>query len=161
MEINILIEDEFKGRVTRRWLIETAKAALAAEKAGDNTELGVLITTQDRVQQLNWTYRDLNEPTDVLSFFMIDGEKKAADDFITAPDNVRHLGEVIISYPQALKQAREHKHTVKKEIAILLVHGVLHLLGYDHAEDADEMKMKVRETVILDRITNNQDTSTK
>ena len=162
MEINILIEDEFKNRLTRRWLITTVQAVLTAEKAGDNTELGVMITTQERVQQLNWTYRNKNEPTDVLSFFMIDGEKtqKGSEIFVTPPDNIRHIGEVIISYPQSLKQAREHKHTVKKEITILLIHGILHLLGYDHVEDDEESKMKARESALLKRITNNQNTNT-
>lgn len=154
MEINILIEDEFKGKVTKRWLSTVAEKVLTAEKTDDNVELGVLITTQEKVRSLNWTYRNKNEPTDVLSFFMIpekaQKELALADIFVTPPDNVRHLGEVIISYPQAKVQAKEHKHTIKKEIAILLIHGVLHLLGYDHEEPVDVKIMKARESIILE-----------
>jgi probable rRNA maturation factor len=159
MEINILIEDEFKGRLTKRRITEIVKQVLAAEKTSENTELGVLITTQENIHELNRAYRGKDKPTDVLSFFMIEGEKPQDDPeiFITAPDNIRHLGEVIISYPQALLQARERKHTVKEEITILLIHGVLHLLGYDHEEsEAEEKRMKARENKILMRLIENK-----
>jgi rRNA maturation RNase YbeY len=59
---------------------------------------------------------------------------------------------VVISYPQAVIQARENKHTVKKEITVLLIHGILHLLGYDHEKPKDEKRMKPRETAILGQI---------
>jgi len=152
VEINILIEDEFKKKVTRRWLTAVAKQVLTAEKTGANVELGILITNQERVQELNWTYRNKNEPTDVLSFYMVPEPSQRKDAFIAAPDNILHLGEVVISYPQAAIQAKEHRHSAKKEIAILMIHGILHLLGYDHEKPADEKKMKPREIVILDQI---------
>ena len=152
MEINILIDDEFKKKITRRWLTEIAERVLLAEKTGTNVELGILITNQEKVQELNWTYRNKNEPTDVLSFYMIPEPSQKKDTFITAPDNIQHLGEVVISYPQAVIQARENKHTVKKEITVLLIHGILHLLGYDHEKLKDEKRMKPRETAILDQI---------
>jgi probable rRNA maturation factor len=126
MEINILVDAEFKKKITRRWLISVAEQVLIAEKTGTNVELGVLITNQEKVQELNWTYRNKNEPTDVLSFYMIPEPAQKKDTFITAPDNIQHLGEVVISYPQAIIQARENKHTVKKEITVLLIHGILH-----------------------------------
>lgn len=148
MEINILIEEEYKGKITRTWLSEIAERVLAAEKTGNNVELGILLTNQGKIQELNWKYRNLNKPTDVLSFYMIP-EKGLVDTFITPPDNIRHLGEVIISYPQAKIQAKEHKHTIKEEIAILIIHGVLHLLGYDHEELNDEKVMRARESAIL------------
>jgi probable rRNA maturation factor len=148
MEINILIEEEYKGKITRTWLSETAKKVLAAEKTGQNVELGILMTNQRKIEELNRKYRNINKPTDVLSFFMIP-ENGLADAFITPPDNIRHLGEVIVSYPQAKIQAKERKHTIKEEIAILIIHGVLHLLGYDHEELNDEKVMKARESAIL------------
>ena len=152
MEVNISIADEFKGRITQRWLRNVAEQALKAEKTGQNVEMGILITNQENIRILNRTYRSKNEPTDVLSFYMIPEAKQPEETFITPPDNVKHIGEVVISYPQALKQAREAKHTVKNEIAVLLVHGILHLLGYDHEELEEEQKMKPREAAILNRI---------
>ena len=152
MEINILVDDDFKKKVTKRWLTAVAEQVLTAEKTGTNVELGILITNQEQVQELNWAYRNKNEPTDVLSFYMIPEPAQKKDAFITAPDNVLHLGEVVISYPQAVIQARENKHTVKKEITVLLIHGILHLLGYDHEKPKDEKRMKPRETAILGQI---------
>ena len=156
MEINILIEDEFKGRITRKQLIDIAKKVLTSENTGDNIEMGILITTQEKIKELNRIYRHINEPTDVLSFFMVPEKEQSPvtlkEIFITPPDNVRHLGEVIISYPQAKIQAVQQKHTVKDEIITLLVHGTLHLLGYDHEAVPDRNRMKIRETAILKTI---------
>ena len=72
--------------------------------------------------------------------------------FVQPPDGVLHLGEVIISCPQAIMQAEEHQHSVKKEIAILRIHGVLHLLGYEHDEPERERQMRARETEILNQV---------
>ena len=92
----------------------------------------------------------------MLSFFMIPEKAErgvdSTDIFVMPPDNIRHLGEVIISYPQAKEQATEHKHTVKEEIAVLIIHGTLHLLGYDHEIPGDEKIMRARESAILKTI---------
>ncbi|MBN1366861.1 MAG: rRNA maturation RNase YbeY [Dehalococcoidales bacterium] len=152
MEINISIDDEYKKRITQRSLRNITERTLKMEKTGENVEMGILITNQENIRTLNLTYRDINEPTDVLSFYMIPEAEHEGDMFIVPPDNVKHIGEVVISYPQALKQARENRHKVQKEIAVLLVHGILHLLGYDHEEPADEAKMKPREKAILDSV---------
>ena len=72
--------------------------------------------------------------------------------FTGPPDGINHLGEVVISYPQAMQQAQEQGHDVKQELAVLIVHGVLHLLGYDHELPDKEQKMKARENEILKRL---------
>ena len=72
--------------------------------------------------------------------------------FILPPDGVRHLGEVIISCPQAASQASERHHSLEREIAILTVHGVLHLLGYEHDKPELEQAMRAKEAEILSRI---------
>jgi len=153
MVINIIIEDDFKKKISRRLVRSVAEQVLLAEKTPGNTEVGVLITTQEKVHELNRSYRKIDRPTDVLSFYMIPespGDRSGV--FINPPDDLRHLGEVIISYPQAVIQARDNHHPVKREITILLVHGVLHLLGYDHEKPADERRMKNREKAILKTI---------
>ena len=78
-----------------------------------------------------------------------DGEEFS---FIAPPDGIKHLGEVIISYPQAEIQAVEHDHSVEKEAAVLAIHGVLHLLGYDHIEDKEAEEMEAREKIILESL---------
>jgi probable rRNA maturation factor len=85
----------------------------------------------------------------VLSFAMREKGPADAPDFVFPSGEAAHLGEVIISYPQAEIQAADHGHSTKNEVAILLVHGVLHLLGYDHDEPERRQKMQAREKEIL------------
>ena len=156
MEINVLVDKGFEGCPGADWLRNIAEQVLIAQGAGSDVELGLVITGQERVKQLNKDYRDKDMPTDVLAFYMVStgGEKEVESfDFIAPPDGVSHLGEVIISYPQAVIQAEEHQHSVRRELAILIIHGVLHLLGYDHEEPEQEEKMKEREQEILSQVT--------
>lgn len=154
MEINVLIEEGFEENLGASWLQGIAGQVLVTQDIGSGLELGLVITGQERVRQLNRSYLGNDEPTDVLSFPMLTeplagGESEASSPFVQPPDGVLHLGEVIVSYPQAVIQAREHRHSVKREIAILIIHGVLHLLGYDHDKPEPERRMKTRETEIL------------
>ncbi|GAI10330.1 unnamed protein product, partial [marine sediment metagenome] len=91
--------------------------------------------------------------TDVLAFSMLP-EQPGGDlaSFVAPPDGIQHLGEVIISYPQAVIQAEERQHSVEREITILIIHGVLHLLGYEHDKPEMEHQMRAREAEILSYI---------
>ena len=155
MEINVLIDEEFEASIEEGWLQSVVERVLIAQGVSSDVELGLVIASEERVQQLNQSYIGKNEPTDVLAFAMLPEQSAqgvpGADfpAFVVPPDGVRHLGEVIISYPQAAAQAEEHQHSVKREIAILIIHGVLHLLGYDHDEPALKRLMTARETEIL------------
>ena len=148
MEINVLIDPEFKNLLLTGWLKKVIKATLAREGMSGNIELGLFVSGQGKIRELNQKYRNEDEPTDVLAFAT---EKEMGFlPFIEPPDGVRHLGEVTVSYPQAVIQAGEHHHSVEKEIAILTIHGVLHLLGYDHDEPENGKKMKAKEKEILE-----------
>jgi probable rRNA maturation factor len=147
MEINISIDRGFRGCPAPRWLEGIARQVLEAQGAGAEAEMGLLIATQERVKELNRDYLGEDAPTDVLAF---SAREEGADlPFIHPPDGLLHLGEVIIAYPQAVIQADEHRHSVKKELAILLIHGLLHLLGYDHDEPDSERRMGAREAELL------------
>ncbi len=152
MEINVLIDEGLEGCPEVSWLQSVAEQVLIAQGAGSDVELGLVIATQQRVRQLNKSHRGKDESTDVLAFYMIPENGAASSPFITPPDRVLHLGEVIISYPQAVIQAKEHQHSIKKELAILIIHGVLHLLGYDHEEPEPKRLMTAREKEILSSI---------
>ena len=155
MEINLTIEQEFAGCPDAGWFQRIAEQVLEAQGIGTNVELGILITGQERVQELNRAYRGEDHPTDVLSFYMTaPGEESGGDSerFVVAPDGVTHLGEVVISYPQAAIQAREHRHSVNKELAVLTIHGTLHLLGYDHEDEQQRQAMVAREQAILNAV---------
>ena len=153
MEINVLLDEGFEECLEASWLEGVAEKVLVAQGADSRAELGLAIVGQERVRQLNLSYLGKDEPTDVLAFSMLP-EQPAGDlaPFVAPPDGVEHLGEVIISYPQAVIQAEEHRHSVKREIAILVIHGVLHLLGYEHDKPELEREMRAREAEILSTI---------
>ena len=156
MEINVLIDQDFEAYLGAGWLAEVARQVLTAEPASPDAELSLVITGQERVQQLNRDYLGRDRPTDVLAFSMLAGlpaeGEASAPPFVAPPDGVVHLGEVIISYPQAVIQAEEHKHPVPKEIALLIIHGILHLLGYDDEKPEEKRQMRAREREILSAI---------
>jgi probable rRNA maturation factor len=155
MEINVLIEEGIEGGPEADWLQRIMEKALLAEEVPPNIEISLLITGQERIQELNREYRGQDKPTDVLSFSMSeqkDEEEEEPVAFIGPPDGLIHLGEIIISYPQAVLQAAERGHSVKKELAVLIVHGILHVLGYDHEKPEMEPAMTSREKEILSEL---------
>ena len=152
MEINVLIDEGLEGCPETSWLQSVAEQALVAQNAGSWVELGLVITSQERVQRLNLSYLGRDAPTDVLAFSALEEIGADLPPFVTPPDGVLHLGEVIISYPQAVMQAKEHRHSIKREIAILIIHGILHLLGYEHDKPELKRLMSAREKEILSRI---------
>ena len=155
MEINVLIDEDLEGSLEVSWLQSVAEQVLVAQEADAGVEMGLVIATEERVQQLNKSYRGKDEPTDVLAFSMLPSEQMPETDFppfVKPPNGVLHLGEVIISYPQAVIQAEEHQHPIKREVAILIIHGVLHLLGYEHDRPELKRQMRARETEILNLI---------
>jgi len=153
MEINVLVDEDPKGCLEVGWLESVAEKVLVTQGVDSRAELGLVIAGQEKVRQLNFSYLGKDEPTDVLAFSMLP-EQPEVDlaTFVAPPDGIQHLGEVIISYPQALIQAEEHQHSVEREIAILIIHGVLHLLGYEHDEPELERDMRAREAELLSYI---------
>jgi probable rRNA maturation factor len=144
-EVSIRIEAPFRGRLDRASLRRLAVRVLKAESVEPPAEVSLAVTDDETVRDLNRRYRGLDEPTDVLSF----GHEATAEPFVTPPDGVRRLGEVILSYPTAERQAGEAGHSVQEEAAHLVVHGILHLLGYDHESLLDERRMRAREKSLL------------
>jgi probable rRNA maturation factor len=151
MEINVLIDKELEGKLEPAWLRKIAEQVLTLLVAGNNAELGLFITSEERIRQLNRDYLGREEPTDVLAFSAREGVEDLPP-FVPPPDGVLHLGEVIISYPQAVIQAEEYKHSVEREILILVIHGVLHLMGYKDDTPEFELAMRAREAMVLSQI---------
>jgi probable rRNA maturation factor len=144
MEISVLIDEAYKDELDADWLEGVAGCVLAAQDAFD-AEIELMITGQERMRLLNRQYRGKDKPTDVLAFPAAAPESGFQD----SPEAAKHLGEVVISYPQAVIQATEQEHSVRKEVATLIIHGVLHLLGFDHINDDDEAVIKERETAVM------------
>lgn len=149
-DIGTSIEEGFQEAVDERWLKEIGLQVLKAEGVAPPYELSLVITDSETVHRLNRDYRGMDEPTDVLAFSML-ARKQGDNSFILPPDGLTRLGEVIISYPQAAEQAKEQGHTTQRELTLLIIHGILHLLGYDHEEMEEEAKMRERERELLEK----------
>jgi len=120
-----------------------AQRLLSAEQCSEDAEVSILLTDDEQVRQLNREYRDIDSPTDVLSFSQSEGEDVGAG----VEDSI--LGDVVISVETARRQAKEHGHSLDEEIDVLLAHGLLHLLGYDHEDPDDAKAMFARQEGIL------------
>ena len=121
-----------------------AARALEAESVPHPAELSIVLTDDATVQRLNRTYRGADTPTDVLSFAQSEG-----DEFAAPEGEAPHLGDVIISLDTARRQAAEYGLAPQDEVSHLLVHGILHLLGYDHEQPEDARIMRAHEDAIL------------
>jgi probable rRNA maturation factor len=151
MDINITIDDNLTVNLNESWLRLVVVKTLSLRNLESNVELGLFITDDKTLKELNMKYRGVNEPTDVLSFALSEKQEEFQA-FTVPPDGIRHLGEVIISYPRAVKQAEESGHPEEREMAVLIIHGILHLLGYEHEDDSQEKEMKELEDEILSQL---------
>ncbi len=142
--VEIQVAESQAGQVDEERLRQAAIAVLTAENQPDGAELTLVITGDAEIQALNRDYRDTDAPTDVLSFPVQEGEP-----FVLPEGEGGYLGDVIISLPTAAAQAVEQGHPVERELALLVVHGCLHLIGYDHAEEAEQECMWARQDAIL------------
>lgn len=130
-----------------------ATAKMAADKAGElyglkNAEVSITLTDNKHIHELNLRYRGIDRPTDVLSFALNEGEEPEIFD----GPAVDVLGDIILSVERAVEQAAEYGHSVQREIAFLTVHGMLHLLGYDHMEEADRIEMRREEEFVMKKL---------
>lgn len=105
-----------------------------------NREVSVLLVNNREMQKLNRQYRGKKRPTDVLSFSQEPNKKEVL------------LGDIVIAIPIARKQAKEHRHSLQRECAVLAVHGLLHLLGYDHEKPRDAKTMFAKQNKLLSRV---------
>ena len=153
-DIDIQIDDRFAAEVDAVLIERAIVTALAAEGLAEPVEVSVLVTDDAVLHQLNRDYRQVDAPTDVLSFA---DEQQEDDDsypaFVRPPATVRYLGDLAISYERVVAQAAEYGHSRERELVFLTVHGILHLLGYDHElGQAEAAAMRAREEAIMGQI---------
>jgi probable rRNA maturation factor len=153
IEVDIQIDERFENDVDPTLIERAVAAALAAEGAAGSIEVSVLVTDDASLHRLNRDYRGVDAPTDVLSFADDEESDAAHRLFVRAPDVPRYLGDLAISYERVVAQAAEYGHSRERELAFLTVHGMLHLLGYDHERGPeDQAAMRAREEVIMEQI---------
>ena len=135
-------------------LIEkVVKKVLDEENIIDDIDVYITLTNNQEIHKINKEYRDVDRPTDVLSFPMYEREeiyklKKGFDD-----DSIEKiLGDIIVSIEKVKEQAIEYGHSFERELAYLVTHGMLHLLGYDHMLEEEQKVMREREEYILEKL---------
>jgi probable rRNA maturation factor len=121
------------------------------EPSGTGVEATVVVTDDRTIQRLNHEYLGKDRPTDVLAFGAQDQALEGGG-FVAAPESARYLGDVIVSYDRAAAQAREAGHSVEQELCLLTIHGLLHLLGYDHADEDAQAAMWAKQDAILEEL---------
>ena len=169
-EIDISVADPYQQELSEGWLRIVMEAALAEVlPESEPAQVGLVVAGDEMVRELNRQFRGLDEVTDVLSFSASHsghwaGEIQEAGQehlvpedtgefpFTLPPSEPSPLGEVIISYPQTQRQAQERNRPVEQELALLIVHGVLHLVGYDHMEPEEEALMQAKERSALSAV---------
>jgi probable rRNA maturation factor len=149
--------DEFLGFDPEETALLVAQTALEMVKCPFDAEVNVFIVDDERIQELNLDQRGIDAPTDVLSFPMVEYsepeafsevEEQKADSF--DPESGRlMLGDIVISVDHVVAQADEYGHSKRREFAFLVAHSMLHLVGYDHMEPAEEERMFKKQEEIL------------
>lgn len=143
--------------------IEVAEAVmnevLDQEECPYESEISLILTTDEEIHRTNKEFRDIDRPTDVLSFPMVDFEAPADYDILEEDDSYFHpesgellLGDIMISIPRAVEQAKAYGHSIKREYAFLIAHSMLHLLGYDHMTDEERIVMEEKQTQVLNTL---------
>ena len=144
--IDVRVAPAFRAAVRAAWLRAIARRVLAAEGVAARANVGIAVADDETVRGLNQRFLGLDEPTDVLSFGLAATDEAP---FALPPEEEASLGEVVIAYPTALRQAEQAGRPAEVEVAHLLVHGLLHLLGYDHERPEDKGAMRRREDEVL------------
>ena len=134
-------------------------AALDYEECPYEVEVNLLLTMNDEIQEMNQNFRKIDNPTDVLSFPMIDYSNAGEFDFLEDITEAFHpesgelmLGDIVISKEKVLSQADEYGHSIEREYAFLIAHSMLHLFGYDHMEEDERIVMENKQKEILEQL---------
>ena len=135
---------------------DVMEVVLDQEECPYEAQISLVLTDDDTIHSTNKEFRGIDRATDVLSFPMVDFPSPADYSVLEEDDSCFHpesgellLGDIMISVPRAVEQAREYGHSVKREYAFLIAHSMLHLLGYDHMEDEERLLMEEKQEQAL------------
>ncbi len=143
--INVVVSEQFVEVIDLVVLTAAAEAVLQQPPGSVDADLSVVIEDDARLHQLNRDFLGIDAPTDVLSF-------PSGEGVVDPETDQPYLGDVIISYPRAVEQAKAAGHSTLDELQLLVVHGTLHLLGHDHAEPDEKERMWAAQIAVLERL---------
>lgn len=162
--VQITIDSGFKHPGLRVWLRKIASTALDVTLPDQTCQMSLVVCDDETIRRLNREYRGLDETTDVLAFSSehpgpwqgtdIPSKEATMDvlPFILPPEEPPYLGEVLVSYPQVNRQSVESGNEAESEWALLVTHGILHLLGYDHQKTQQTRAMEGKQNEILTQL---------
>lgn len=148
IEFRDIEENEEYEEIIRR-VVETCYKEEEMREA--NLSISIILTTPENIKEINTKYRNIEKETDVLSFPMF--EKEEINEMILNKNNIPEvLGDIIVSIEKVREQAKEYGHSFERELSYMIVHGFYHLMGYDHIEEKDKIKMRPKEEKILEKL---------
>lgn len=161
--MNLIIEKETEIALDfdyERVIKHVVEYALDYIKCPYETQLNVTLTDNDEIHRINKEFRNIDSPTDVLSFPMVEYEcpgdfsivEENEEDYFDPDSGELVLGDIIISLEKVYSQAEEYGHSVKRELAFLTAHSMLHLFGFDHMKEEERKEMEKRQHDILDAL---------
>lgn len=146
--MRVLFDNTTKFNLNEELIEKVVKASLEYESVKSDVEVSFTLTDNQTIHELNLKHRNIDRPTDVLSFPLIDFERESISDI----SGTVYLGDIIISIEKALAQAEEYGHSIERELGFLTAHSMLHLLGYDHMVPEEEKVMFKKQEEILNSI---------
>jgi probable rRNA maturation factor len=141
--IYLQIDEPYQSLLPASLLEQAAQATLTHQSAPPDSNLTIVLTGDETLHDLNLRFMDVDAPTDVLSFPSGDPDPETGEPY---------LGDILISYPRAASQAQQGNHPITAELQLLTVHGTLHLLGHDHADDEEKATMWAAQGEILQNL---------
>lgn len=160
MTINIEYEAEKELGIPYKEIIENVVLeSLDYVECPYEAEVNVIITDNQEIQAINKEHRQIDAPTDVLSFPLVDYETPAdfdhvedyVEDYFDPDTGELLLGDIVVSVDKVEEQAEKYGHSTTRELAFLIAHSMLHLCGYDHMDDDERLEMEAKQSEILER----------
>lgn len=152
MEITIKVEPEtLEIDDMLRAEIERAVVLMGELYDAADCEVSINLTDDEHIHELNKKYRGIDRPTDVLSFALRESDEPEII-FDADESQADVLGDIVVSLERARSQAVEYGHSFRRELIFLIVHGMLHLLGYDHVEEADRLEMEAEQKFVMSEL---------
>jgi len=151
IELNLPYEDIIKSVINE---------SIDYEKCPYEVEVNVILTDNREIHQINKDHRDVDSPTDVLSFPMVDYENPSdfegiedkTEDYFNPDTGELMLGDIVISVEKVIEQAQEYGHSIKRELAFLVAHSMMHLFGYDHMVPEEATIMEAKQNEVLNKL---------
>lgn len=144
--VEFILENETDFEIDQRQIDELNKvcqAVLNMEECNFDAEISFTFTDNEGIREINRDYRDIDRTTDVLSFPMLEFGDDEIDAEFETENGLVVLGDIVISLERAAEQAKELNHSLRRELAFLVAHSMLHLLGYDHVDDNEGERIMI------------------